>query len=125
MKKKKIYLNNKQLYKEIIISKEMGKLTKDAQDMFILLGKNVIKKFYYYNPDDKQDCYQQGLLMMFKFWHNFDESKSTNPFGYYTEVFKRGAAAGYNQLYKKVGDEYMFHQSLDYTDEKGNKITEI
>ena len=125
MMKKKIYLNNKQLYKEIVISKAMGKLTKDAQNMLILLAKNVIKKFYYYNPDDKFDCYQQGLLMMFRHWYSFDEIKSQNAFAYYTEVFKRGVAAGYNQLYKKVDGEYMFHQSLDFTDDKGKTITEI
>ena len=123
--KKKIYLNNKELYKEIIISKAMGKLTKDAERMLILLAKNVIKKFYYHRPEDKFDCYQNGLLMMFKFWNNYDELKSTNAFSYYTEVFKRGVAAGYNQLYKKVDGEYMFHQSLDYTDDKGNRMTNI
>jgi hypothetical protein len=62
---------------------------------------------------------------MFKFWYNFDEVKSTNAFAYYTEVFKRGVAAGYNQLYKKIDGEYMFNQSLDYTDAQGNKITNI
>ncbi len=122
---KKIYLNNKELYKEIIISKAMGKLTKDAEKMLILLAKNVIKKFYYYRPEDKLDCYQNGLLMMFKFWSNFDEFKSTNAFSYFTEVFKRGAAQGYNQLYKKFDGEYIFHHSLDFTDDKGNKLTNI
>ncbi len=122
---KKIYLNNKELYKEIIISKAMGKLTKDAEKMLILLAKNVIKRFYYQRPDDKLDCYQNGLLMMFKHWYSFDEIKSQNAFAYYTEIFKRGVAAGYNQLYKKFDGEYMFHQSLDFTDTNGHKITQL
>ncbi len=121
----KIYLNNKSLYKEVVISKAMGKLTREAERMLILLAKNTIKRFYYHNPDDKQDCLQNGLYMMFKFWYNFDEVKSTNAFAYYTEVFKRGVAAGYNQLYKKIDGEYMFNQSLDYTDAQGNRITNI
>lgn len=123
--KKKIYLNNKELYKEIIISKAMGRLTRQAENMLILLAKNVIKKFYYQRTEDKLDCYQHGLLMMFKHWYSFDEIKSQNAFAYYTEVFKRGVAAGYNQLYKKFDGEYMFHQSLDFTDSSGTTITNI
>ncbi len=122
---KKIYLNNKELYKEIIISKAMGRLTKDAEKMLILLAKNVIKRFYYQRTEDKLDCYQNGLLMMFKHWYSFDEIKSQNAFAYYTEVFKRGVAAGYNQLYKKFDGEYIFHQSLDYSDSNGNRITQL
>ena len=122
---KKMYLNNLHLYKEIIVSKAMGKLTKNAEKMLIAIGKNAIKKFYYYNPEDKYDCMQNGMMMMFKFWYNFDEVKSTNPFSYFTEIFKRGAAAGYNELYKKVDGEYIFYNSLDFTDESGNIMSRL
>ena len=37
-------------------------------------------------------------------WYNFSEEKSTNAFAYFTEIFKRGLAKGYNQIYKKKGD---------------------
>ncbi len=49
-------------------------------------------------------CYQTGLLYMYQNWHSFNEEKSTNAFAYFTEVFKRGIAKGFNDLYKKKGD---------------------
>lgn len=101
----KIYLSNKELYIEIIISKAQGKLTKPAGKMFELLAKRAITRMRYFNPDDKLDCYQSGLLDMCQNWMSFDEEKSNNAFAYFTEVFKRGAAKGFNKYHKKKGDD--------------------
>ena len=98
------YLNNKDLLKEIIISKALGKLTNPAKFMLELLARKTHKKMRYYNNDDRLDCLQSGLLDMFSNWYSFDQEKSTNAFSYFTEVFKRGSAKGLNQLYKKKGD---------------------
>lgn len=100
----KHYLNNKELYIEIIISKAQGRLTRNAEKMLEILAKKTIKKMRYYSDDDKLDCYQTGLLDMFENWYNFNEDKSTNAFAYFTEIFKRGLARGWNNLYKKKGD---------------------
>jgi hypothetical protein len=35
----------------------------------------------------------------------FDELKGDNCFSYYTEVFKRGIAAGFNKLHRLKGDD--------------------
>jgi len=99
-----MYLNNKDLFVEIIISKAKGRLTREAHKMLELLAKKTIKKMRYYSNDDKMDCYQSGLLDMFQNWHNFNEEKSTNAFAYFTEIYKRGLAKGYNEIYKKKGD---------------------
>lgn len=99
-----MYLNNKDLFIEIIISKAQGRLTKNAEHMLELLAKKTIKKMRYWNNDDKLDCFQSGLLDMFQNWYNFNEEKSVNSFAYFTEVFKRGLAKGYNEIYKKKGD---------------------
>jgi hypothetical protein len=98
------YLNNKELYIEIIVSKAQGRLTRNAERMLELLAKKTIKKMRYWSNDDKLDCYQTGLLDMFENWYNFNEDKSTNAFAYFTEIFKRGLARGWNNLYKKKGD---------------------
>lgn len=103
--KKKKYLSNKDLYKEIIYSKAKGKLTPEAANMLMLLGKNVIKKMYYKDPDDRKDCLQEAMLSCFKFWYNFDEMKGDNAFAYYTEVIKRGLAIGWNHMYKTKGED--------------------
>jgi hypothetical protein len=99
-----IYLKNKDFYNEIIKSKEKNELTPQAQQMMILLANKTIKKMRYYNPIDKEDCLQTGLMIMFSNWRNFDETKSVNAFAYFTEIFKRGIAKGFNELYKLKGD---------------------
>lgn len=98
------YLSNKELYIEIIISKAQGRLTRSAEKMLELLATKTIKKMRYWSNDDKLDCYQSGLLDMFQNWYNFNEDKSINAFAYFTEIFKRGLAKGWNDLYKKKGD---------------------
>lgn len=100
----KYYLRNKDLLAEILVSKETGELTYKAQEMFQLLAQRTIRKMRYYNPCDKDDCMQTGLLDMFANWRNFDVEKSRNAFAYFTEIFKRGIARGYGELYKKKGD---------------------
>lgn len=122
--KNKDYISNKELYCEIVMSKAMGKLTRPAERMLILLGRNVIKKFYYNNSDDKHDCMQNGYIQMFTNWYSFDEIKGDNCFAYYTEIFKRGAAAGWNKMYKLKGDEEgsVKFISLDGTDDDGNRF---
>lgn len=100
-----MYLHNKDLYIEIVVSKAQGKLTKNAKLMLELLAKKTIKKMRYWSNDDKWDCYQGGLLDMFANWYNFNEEKSDgNAFAYFTEIFKRGLAKSFNELYKKKGD---------------------
>ncbi len=99
-----IYLSNKDFCNEVIKSKQIDELTPAAQQMMILLANKTIKKMRYYNPIDKEDCLQTGLMVMFSNWRNFDESKSSNAFAYFTEVFKRGIARGFNDIYKCKGD---------------------
>lgn len=99
-----MYLNNKELYVEIVFSKAQGRLTRKAEKMFELLGNRTIKRMRYWSNDDKLDCYQSGLLDMYQNWYNFNEEKSVNAFAYFTEIFKRGLAKGFNELHKKKGD---------------------
>jgi hypothetical protein len=99
-----MYLSNKDLYIEIVVSKAQGRLTRDAEKMLELIGKKTIKKMRYWSNDDKLDCYQSGLLDMYQNWYNFNEEKSINAFAYFTEIFKRGLAKGFNSLNKRKGD---------------------
>jgi hypothetical protein len=94
------YLNGRDLYYEIIVSKEIGKLTPKAEKMLILLGKNIIKKFRYYDEKDRDDCLSEAYYQLFKNWHLFDENKTDNAFAYFSEIFKRGLASGYKGIYK-------------------------
>jgi hypothetical protein len=98
-----MYLSNKELYYEIIVSKATGRLTRKAQVMLELIGNRTIKKMRYKNPDDRLDCLQSGLLDMYDNWYNFNEDKSKNSFAYFTEIFKRGITKGFNSIWKFKG----------------------
>jgi len=100
----KKYLTNKELYIEIVYSKAKGRLTPEAQRMLYLLAKNVHRKFYYRNVEDKEDCLQGAMLDVLKFWYNYNEIKSNNAFAYYSEVIKRGHAKTWNKLLKHRED---------------------
>ena len=97
-------MNGKELYIEIVVSKGLGRLTPKAQELLVKLAKNALRKKYYYDLDDRDDCYQTGLLALFSNWKSFNPEKFSNAFAYFTEVFKRGIAQGYKDLYTKKGE---------------------
>lgn len=92
------YLDDNELYYEIVLSKGRGYLTKKAEKMFVLIGENMIRRKIYKNPDDRIDCLHTGLLYMFEKWSNFNEKKYKSAFPYFSEIFKRGMTQGFNDL---------------------------
>ena len=97
------YLDDKELYYEMVISKGKGKLTTRSQELLILIAKNAIrrKERNYKTSDDRNDCLQQGLLHLFQNWNKFNPDKFDTAFPYFTEVFKRGTADGLNIINNK------------------------
>lgn len=118
------YLEDVDLYYEIVISKGKGCLTRKAEHYFELIAKNVIRRKSkdYNNNDDLMDCMQTGLLAMFENWMSFDEKKYKLALPYLSEVFKRGLASGLNEIYNKKPHQtsYIKYISLDTSnDNKG------
>ena len=108
---KKNYLNNKDLYAEIVKSKEQDKLTPAAEKMLILLAERAILKMKYVNDDDRDDCLQFAMLDLLKYWRNFNP-QYPNAFAYFTEIAKRGYAKGWNKIHPL---KYKNTLSLDRT----------
>jgi len=94
----KNYLNNKDLYAEIVKSKEQGKLTREAEKMLILLAERTIRRMKYVDDQDREDCLQFALLDLLKYWKNFNPDYP-NAFAYFTEIAKRGYAKGWNKIH--------------------------
>lgn len=94
------YLSNDDLYKEIVKSKIAGKLSDKAFDMLVLMTKRINRKFRYENELDREDVLQYCYLRILQVWNNFDETKYTNAFSYYTEIIKRAHAWQFNFLMK-------------------------
>ena len=105
MARRKEYINKKEFYKQIVISKAYGRLTKSAENMLILLAHETIKRKSYRSEDDRHDCLYAGIQALLSNWFNFNEEKYDNAFAYFTEIFKRGIAGGLNTLYKKKGQK--------------------
>ena len=111
------YLNDSDLYYEIILSKGKGHLTRKAEHYFQLIATNTIRRKAkdYKDEDEMKDCLQNGLLILLENWKNFNERKFKLALPYFTEVFKRGIAAGYNEVYNKKSyqKEKIYMISLD------------
>ena len=113
----KNYLNDKDLYYEIVLSKGLGKLTRKAQNYFMLIANNTIRKnLKKFKFGEREDCLQNGLLILFKKWYSFDEKRFKQALPYYTEVFKRGMTAGFNEYHNRKPhqkDDYIRYISMD------------
>lgn len=107
----KNYLNNKDLYEQIIISKDQDKLTPEAEKMLILLAERAIRKLSYESDEDRQDCLQFAILDLLRYWRGFNP-KYKNAFAYFTEIAKKGYAKGWNKIHPK---KYKSTLSLDRT----------
>lgn len=97
------YIDKKEFFIQIVVSKAYGYLTPKAQHMFNILAERTIRKMRYYNTDDRNDCMQTGLFNMYDNWQNFNEEKFFNAFAYFTEIYKRGMAEGFNELTRMKG----------------------
>ena len=109
MTRKKNYLNNKDFYAQMVLSKDADKLTPTAEKMLILLAEKTINKMRYVSEDDRNDCLQFAMLDLLKYWRNFNP-KYPNAFAYFTEIAKRGYAKGWNKIHPK---KYKSTLSLD------------
>lgn len=93
------YVKNKDLLKEIIESKENGKLTSLAIDMLSRIAIESSKKLKYRNEMDREDCIAYALEDILKYWKGFKPEKSNNAFAYYTQIIKNGFAKGFKKLH--------------------------
>lgn len=118
MPKKKNYLNNRDLYNQIVESKNQDKLTPEAEKMLILLAERAIRKMKYVYEEDREDCLQFAILDLLKYWRNFNPDY-TNAFAYFTEIAKRGYAKGWNHIHPKKYKDTLSIDRVDRDDSQG------
>lgn len=87
-KNSKNYLNNADLMKEIIKSREQNKMTDELAKMFMVLAKRYASKGRFVNYTYNEDLQAFALLTGCKVWRSFNPEKGNNPFAYFTQVFK-------------------------------------
>ena len=95
---KKVYLDKREFYAEIVKSHNIGELTPRAVEMFDCLISNVMKMQFYANPMDYEDCRGHAWLRILQYWDRFDYENRDDPFGYFTSVVTSATAQQWNTL---------------------------
>lgn len=105
---KKHYINQKEFFNEIIISKEKDELTKRAVELFQILAEKVSNAMSYKNPDDKDDVIAFAIHDLVYYWRNFNPEKNVNAFGYFTQIALNGMAKGWKKLYNEIDKRKLY-----------------
>jgi hypothetical protein len=115
------YVDNRDMMKEVIISKATGILSPELLKQCMKIVKGVSKKFSYNDPEDRFDCECYAYEVIIKNWYHFNEDRYDNAFAYYTEIIKRGFAMQFKILQKTRLNTI----SLDWTNDEGKKMINI
>ena len=111
---KKNYLNNKDLYAEVVKSREAGimsdKLARMLQTLTARYGRAGRYIGYTYN----EDMQAYAMMMLCRTWGKFDPDKYTNAFAYYTTCVHNSFNQYLNKatVQREVRDELLLKQGL-------------
>lgn len=88
-KKKKNYLNNKDMLAELRRCHEAEKMTDEFAKMIMLLADRYGSRYEYsdYSPHI-EDMKAVAVMNVVRAWRSFDPEKSNNPFAYFTQAVK-------------------------------------
>ena len=106
------YVKNKDLVREIVISKSQDELTTEAVRMLTLIAYGASNRLSDKREEDSEDCIAGGIEDLMKYWRGFNPDKGGNAFAYYTQMAKHGFAKAFKRLYPEYNDK----------DKDGNKI---
>lgn len=80
------YLSNKNLLTEISKSKAQDKPTRTLVDMMMKMVDRYSTKGNFRGYSYLDDMKSEALVHLVNAWHKFDETKSNNPFAYYSTI---------------------------------------
>ena len=114
-KKKAHYLDNQELLKETIISKEQGKMTDRLASMIMLLVNHYATKGNVANYTYNDDMRAYAIMMHMSSWKSFKLEKSTNAFAFFTQCTKNSFRQFLNKERRQrdIRDELLVHQGLE------------
>ena len=88
-KKKKNYLNNKDMMAELRKCHEQGEMTQEFAKMIMLLAERYGSRFEYSDYQGHiEDMKSSAVLNVVRAWKSFDLEKYDNPFAYFTQAIK-------------------------------------
>lgn len=87
--RKKKYINNADLMKQIALSRQQDRMTDELAKMLMMLCIRYAKHPDYANIHSyKEDMQAFANLTIVKVWKSFNPEKSNNPFAYFTQVLR-------------------------------------
>lgn len=123
------YLNNKELLAEVAASKVKQQMTDKLAKMLVLLCSRLAKKGNFVGYTYNTDMQGYAMMMLVRTWKNFDETRSDNPFAFYTQCVKNSFVQYLNQekRQRNIRDEILLDQGLNpsYGYDNGVKRVEI
>ena len=113
-KRKANYLNNKDLLKQVVLSKKQGKMTDELAKMLMLLTARYGKKGNFANYTYNEDMQAFAIMALVKTWNSFNPERSQNPFAFFTQCIKHSFLQ-YLKMEKKqrsIRDELLVDSGL-------------
>lgn len=102
-----VYVSGKELFEEIVKSKERGELTPRSIFLLQKMIKEISKIFTYSREEDKEDCMAFAMFDVLLYWNRFNPEKSTNAFAFFTQTIKNGTYKGWRRLYKEKSSKFI------------------
>ena len=128
-KKKKNYLNNADMLKAVIDSKEKGYITDELAKMWMLLARKISSKWNFANYSFKEDMIAEALANLCKHGLKFDETRFSNAFAFYTSAIFRSFFQYLNceKRHRQIRDTLLiqagYDASFSFMDDDGNEHT--
>jgi len=114
-KRVKKYLNNKDLLKQVVLSKEQGTMNDELAKMLMMLTSKYAKRSNFIGYSFNEDMQGYALMQLVKTWSSFNCEKYDNPFAYYTQSIKNSFKQFLNKekIQRIVRDELLVDTGLN------------
>lgn len=109
------YLNNKDLLKEVLLSKEQEKMSDRLAHMLQTLCSRYGRRGNFANYTYNEDMQAYAMMMLVRTWKSFNPEKSNNPFAFFTQCIKNSFIQFLNseKRHRTLRDELMVNQGLN------------
>jgi len=129
-KRKKNYINNKDLLAEVMISKANGGMSHNLAVMLQTLCRRYAKKGQFASYSYNDDMQSYAMLMLVKTWTAFNEKRGKNPFAFFTTCvtnsfkqylnLEKKQANVKNETLISLGLSPSFNYMAEYEEERKN-----
>lgn len=108
----KNYVENSDLFREIMASKAQGQLTNSAVKMLELMAHRISRGGNWKSAELRRDCIAHAISVVAHKWQQYDPNESTNAFAYYTRMIINGLTEGLKENSHKIGTTHISFDAL-------------